>query len=72
MCYLAANTTLPMRLPWLGFPSLLETMMLKVKQAEQVFTCEFGLVVGQSFEAVCEWGEDSFHCAKHGAESQVE
>lgn len=36
---------------------------------EQVFTCELGLVVGQSFEAVGEWGEDALHCAKHGAES---
>lgn len=36
---------------------------------ETVLTCEFGLVVGQSFEAVSEWGEYALHCAKHGAES---
>lgn len=34
-----------------------------------MFTCEFGLVVGQSFEAVGERGEDALHSAKHGAES---
>lgn len=37
-----------------------------------MFTCEFDLVVGQSFEAVSEWGDDALHIAKHGAESQVE
>lgn len=37
-----------------------------------MFTCEFGLVVGQSFEAVSKWSEDALHGAKHGAESQVE
>lgn len=40
--------------------------MVKVKE---LLTCEFGLVFGQSLEAVCEWGEDAFHSAKHGAES---
>lgn len=42
---------------------------MEVKQVEQVFTCKFGLVVGQSLEAVGEWGEDALHRAKHGAES---
>lgn len=37
-----------------------------------MFTCKFGLVVGQSFEAVGEGGEDAFHSAKHRAEPQVE
>lgn len=41
-------------------------------EIKQVFTCEFSLVVGQSFEAVREGGEDTLHGAKHGAESQVE
>lgn len=39
---------------------------------KKVFTCEFGLVVGQSFEAVSERGEDAFQCAKHRAQSQIE
>lgn len=55
-------------LHWLGFPSLKEKPMAEVKK-KKVFTCEFGLVVGQSFEAVSEWGENALHSAKHGAES---
>lgn len=34
-----------------------------------MFTCQFGLVVGQSLEAVSERCEDALHSAKHGAES---
>lgn len=37
-----------------------------------MFTCEFGLVVGQSFEGVSEGGDDALHRAEHGAEPQVE
>ena len=39
---------------------------------EQVFTCELGLVVGQSFEAVSEGSEDALHRAEHRAEPQIE
>lgn len=39
---------------------------------DTALTCDFGLVVGQSFEAVSERGEDALHSAKHGAEAQVE
>lgn len=42
--------------------------MVELKQVELVFTCEFGLVVGQNIEAVSERGEDAFHSAKHGAD----
>lgn len=56
----------------LGLPSVKETILRKLKQVEQVVTCEFDLVPGQSFEAVGERGEDAFHSTKHGAESQVE
>lgn len=47
-------------------------LILINKRGNQVFTCEFGLVVGQSFEAIGEGGEDTLHCPKHGAETQVE
>lgn len=38
---------------------------------KEVFTCEFCLIVGQSFEGVSQGGEDTLHSAKHGAESQI-
>lgn len=53
----------------LGLRNEFEFELLRLKPA---LTREFGLVVGHSFEAVSERGEDALHSAEHGAEAQVE